>query len=118
LGPVGLLVLAVALGTPLVAAVRIRRRALAPAVAGAYVAFLAHAALDWDWEMTGLTLSALLCGGALAVAARTDAPSRPLTARARAAGIALVVPLVAFVFVLHVGNTATAQAARDVDAGN
>jgi len=122
LGPIGLLLLCVALGTPLVAAVRLRRRPLVAAVAGAYVAFLLHAAIDWDWQMGGLTITALLCGGALVVAARPErltarlAPT--LTVAVRAAALALVVSLVGFAFVLQVGNAAIANAARAADRGD
>jgi O-Antigen ligase len=118
LGPVGLALLCVALGTPLVAAVRLRRRPLVAAVAGAYVAFLLHAAIDWDWEMSGLTITALLCGGALVVAARPEQATRTLTLSVRAAVLALVVPLVAFAFILQVGNAAIANAARAADRGD
>jgi O-Antigen ligase len=121
LGPIGLLLLCVGLGTPLVAAVRLRRRPLVAAVAGAYVAFVLHAAIDWDWQMGGLTITALLCGGALVVAARPERSARPartLTVPVRAAALALVVPLVAFAFVLQVGNAAIANAARAADRGD
>src|SRR5207244_10052878 len=90
LGPIGLLLLCVALGTPLVAAVRLRRRPLVAAVAAAYVAFLLHAAIDWDWEMTGLTITALLCGAALVVAARPERSLRVPTVPVRIAAVALV----------------------------
>jgi hypothetical protein len=118
LGPVGLLLLCVALGAPLVAAVRLRRQPLVAAVAAAYAAFLLHAAIDWDWELTGLTITALLCGAALVLAARPERPARPLTAPVRAAALALVVPLLAFAFVLQVGNTAVAKSARAGDRGD
>lgn len=118
LGPVGLLLLCIALGTPLAAAVRLRRRPLVAAVAAAYVAFLLHAAIDWDWEMSGLTMTALLCGGALVVAARPEPPARTLTVPVRAAALALVIPLVAFAFVLQVGNAAIANATRAADRGD
>jgi hypothetical protein len=122
LGPIGLLLLCVALGTPLVAAVRLRRRPLVAAVAGAYVAFLLHAAIDWDWQMGGLTITALLCGGALVVAARSERlaarPPPTLTVPVRAAALALVVSLVGFAFVLQVGNAAIANAARAADRGD
>jgi hypothetical protein len=117
MGPVGLALLAIALGTPLVAAVRLRRRPLAAAVAGAYVAYLLHAAIDWDWEMAGLTITALLCGCALVVAARPERPGRTLTAPLRVASLALVVPLVAFAFVLQVGNSTLEAATRAADRG-
>jgi cytochrome c-type biogenesis protein CcmH/NrfG len=82
------------------------------------VAFLLHAAIDWDWEMSGLTMTALLCGAAVVVAARPERSVRPLTVPVRAAALALVVPLVAFAFVLQVGNAAVASAARAVDRGD
>ena len=42
--------------------------------AGAYVAWLVHAAYDWDWELPGVTVPALLCAGAVLVAARGQTP--------------------------------------------
>jgi hypothetical protein len=66
LGPVGLILLLVSLALPLrqVRAARAWTPAVAP-VCGAYVAFLAHSALDWDWEMPVVTVAALLCGASL-----------------------------------------------------
>jgi hypothetical protein len=72
LGPVGLSLLGFALGAPLVAAFRARRRGLISAACGAYVAYLAHAAVDWDWELTAVTLAALLCGAGLLLTARGE----------------------------------------------
>jgi hypothetical protein len=74
LGPLGLALLAVALAAPLAAAVRARRRALVPIAAGAYVAWLVHVAYDWDWELPGVTIAALICAGALLAAARRREP--------------------------------------------
>ena len=70
LGILGLALLVVALGAPLVAAARARDRRLVTTAAGAYVAFLVHAGLDWDWEMPVTTFAGLSCGAALLVAAR------------------------------------------------
>lgn len=64
LGPGGLLLLVAALAVPLVVAVR-RRTTWRTAAAGAYVAFLAHAAVDWDWQMPAVTIAALLCGACM-----------------------------------------------------
>jgi O-antigen ligase len=64
-GAVGFVLLLVALAAPVAAAVAARSEPLVPAAAGAYVAFLAHAAIDWDWEMPAVTFAALLCGAAL-----------------------------------------------------
>ena len=44
---------------------------LVPVLFGAYVAFLAHAGVDWDWELTAVTATGLLTGCLLLLAART-----------------------------------------------
>jgi O-antigen ligase len=96
LGPVGLALLLVALAIPLVAAVRTRAHPLVGAAAGAYVAFLVHAGLDWDWEMPAVTLAGLFCGSALLVTARPEsAPAMTTQARAGAGALALVLAVAA-----------------------
>lgn len=107
LGWGGLALLVVALGTPLVAAFRVRARRLAPAAFGAYVAFVVHAGVDWDWEMPAVTLTGLLCGAALVVAARRNG-SRIVTIpqRARIAALPVLALIAAFAFVGLMGNSA------------
>ena len=73
-GIVGFLILAGALAAPLVAFRRARKEPFAAVALAAYAAFLIEAAVDWDWELSGVTLAGLLAGGALLVAARTDVP--------------------------------------------
>jgi O-Antigen ligase len=80
LGIVGLALLLLALGAPLVAAVGARREPLAIAASGAYVAYLVHAAVDWDWELAGLTLPALGCAVALLALRPTAAALVPASA--------------------------------------
>ena len=70
LGPVGLVLLAVLLGVPLAAAVRARRHPLVPAAAAALTAYGVHAAADWDWELAGVTLAAILLGAACVLGRR------------------------------------------------
>ena len=107
LGPIGLGLLAFALLVPFVALVRCRDPA-AIAGAGAYTAVLAHAAIDWDWQIPAVTLAALACGGVVLVAARPERET-PITAdRVRALAMALALPLVAFAIVAQVGNSALA----------
>jgi hypothetical protein len=65
LGIVGLLLLLVFLVLPL--AHSNLRGGNAPVAAGAYVVFLVHAGLDWDWEMPAVVLAGLCCGAALLV---------------------------------------------------
>ena len=86
LGPIGLALLLLVLGAPLYAGVRARHQTtLVPAALGAYVAFLAHAAVDWDWEVPAVTITAIACAAALLLAApTTDRPSQTSRWAARA----------------------------------
>jgi len=70
LGLVGLVLLACALLVPLATAVAARRQPHGPVAAAAYVTFLVHAGLDWDWEMPATTLAGLACAAALLGSAR------------------------------------------------
>lgn len=106
LGPVGLTLLVGALAIPLGAAVRARRRGLAPAGAGAYVAFLVHAAGDWDWQLPAVSLAALFCASALLVAARGPRTPRVESVRAKLIAGALSIGIAGFAFVGLVGNSA------------
>jgi len=107
-GLVGLALLVLTLALPLVGLARARRRALVPAAGGAYVAFLAHAAVDWDWEIPAVTVAALLCGTALVAWDRDDARRERVTGRRRVVALAVALPLVAVALVAHVGNRALA----------
>ncbi len=67
LGLIGLALLAVFLGA--MGGVASRAHRLAPAIAAgpaaALATYLAHAPLDWDWEMPAVTMMAIVLGGAL-----------------------------------------------------
>ena len=117
LGPLGLLLLVLALGAPVVAAVRARRHPLVPLTLAAFAAFLAHAAVDWDWEMPAVTLTALACAAAL-LASADDRDALLLSPRTRAAGTiaALLLAVVAFVGV--VGASALAASDRELAKGS
>lgn len=114
-GPLGLALLVLALGVPLAAAVAARRHPLVPGAFGAYAAWLVHAGVDWDWELTGVSLAALLCGGALVVAARSD--RRPAHVPVRAAGLALTAVVGVIAFVGLGGNVHLASAASAAHEG-
>jgi tetratricopeptide (TPR) repeat protein len=107
LGPPGLALLLLALGLPLAAGVAARRHPLVPLAFAAYVAYLVHAGVDWDWEMPAVTLSALLCGAAMLVVAGRE---RPLGSRPRAVLLAVVGLLGVVTFVGLIGNSALATA--------
>jgi O-Antigen ligase len=117
LGPVGLALLLATLAVPIAAAIKMRRYRLASAALGAYVAYLVHAGMDWDWEMPAVTLAALFSGAALVVAARPD-QARVLSGRIRAALVVAVLALSAFAFVGLMGNNAIAASEDAVDNGN
>jgi O-antigen ligase len=117
LGPLGLLLLLLALGAPLVAAVAARAHPLVPFALAAYAAFLVHAIVDWDWEMTAVTLTALTCAAALLAAAdRRDAPP-PLLGPARIGGVSAALLLAAVAFVGLVGASALAAGDSALDKG-
>jgi O-Antigen ligase len=117
LGPLGLALLVGALAVPLAAARAARRQPLASASAGAYVAFLLHAGIDWDWEMTSVTLAALACGIALLLAAR-GAETPPLDRARRALGLVLALSLCAVAVVGFVGNQAEATSSDALDVSH
>jgi hypothetical protein len=77
MGVVGLAALAALFGGVIAAA----RRAHAPAVAAALATWAIHAGIDWDWELPGLTLFAVLLAGRL-LALSSTAASRPAAADA------------------------------------
>jgi O-antigen ligase/polysaccharide polymerase Wzy-like membrane protein len=112
LGPPGLGLLAVVLALPLVAAVRIRRRRLTAMVFGAYVAYLVHAAADWDWELPAVTLTALFCGAALLISARSQSRTREVSLPLRALIVAVTVAAGAFAFVGLISNSALSASNR------
>ena len=92
LGPLGLALLLTACGVPLVAAWRARRHPLAAGATAAYVAFLVHAGVDWDWQLAAVSLAGLGCGAVLLVMARgspSSPPGMPARILPAAAGVAL-----------------------------
>jgi hypothetical protein len=89
LGPFGLALLVAALALPLVAGLRRRNGPLVFAAYGAYVAFLLHVAVDWDWEIASVTLAALLCGAVL-LAVPDARPLAPPGRRIAVAGAILL----------------------------
>lgn len=96
LGPLGLLLVVGSLGIPFLA---LRRGGgpLLASIAGAYVAFVVHAGIDWDWEVPAVTLTGVFCGAALLVGSRSDrGDATPDMARwALVAGILLLAAVTA-----------------------
>ena len=71
-GPLGLALLLAALCAPLLAAARNRRRPYVSFALAVWVAYLLHTGADWDWQLTGVTLPALLAATALVVTDRDE----------------------------------------------
>jgi hypothetical protein len=115
LGPVGLGLLLSFLLVPLAAAVAVRRQALLPGIGAAYVAFAVHAGADWDWELSGVTLTALMIGALAIMAARRREP-RNMTGVLRAPAAAVVVVMSLGMIVAYLGNGALARAQDAVTA--
>jgi O-Antigen ligase/Tetratricopeptide repeat len=106
LGVVGLALLLVILAVPLIAAFGARRHPLAAGALGAYVAYLIHAGVDWDWELPAVTVVALACAAALLVmGAEPDSELVPGLRFRIAAGAAAAV-MAGAAFVGLVGSSA------------
>jgi hypothetical protein len=105
LGAIGLALLVLVLAVPLIAAWRFRRSRLVPFACAAYCAYLVHASVDWDWELAGVTLAAILCGLACVLAGRTEG-APVLAAWPRGIAVVLAAGLSALTVVGLLGNTA------------
>jgi O-antigen ligase len=81
LGPLGLALVAALLLAPLKGAVRRRSAPYLPAAVGAYVAFIVHAGLDWDWELPTVVVAGLCCAASIAAAAVEPSPPLGRTSR-------------------------------------
>jgi len=114
LGPVGLALLVLALGVPL-AGLRLTRDPLAAVAGGGYAAYLAHAGLDWDWELPAVTLTAFGCAAVVIASGRTA--TKRLGRRGRATALASL-GVVALVGLWgYLGARALEDSAAAFDAG-
>lgn len=109
LGLVGFLLLVATLAVPLYAVWAGRRHPVVPAAAAAYVAWLVHAGVDWDWEVPAVTLPALLCA-CFALAARRQSSGGVPRTPVRAAGVVALAATAAAGVVIVMGNTAIDRA--------
>jgi len=116
LGPIGLALLLLGLAVPLAGPQA--RDSVAPAIFGAYVVFLAHVALDWDWQIPAVTLVGVSCAAGLLVVARPEDAERAPPTRVRMGLGALLVPLLVAGLVVHVGNRAADRSQSALDTGN
>ena len=109
--------LLLALGVPLSAVRRARSSPFGSVALAAYVAFLVHASIDWDWEMPAMTLTALF-GGSRAHGARAERqPRRSALPRMRWSALGVTVALIAFVVLGLLGNMAVSASSKSTAAG-
>ena len=113
LGAPGLALLLCALFVPVLAALLVRRQPILPAALAAYAAFLVHAGVDWDWELSGVALTALLIGALAVIAARGGVP-RVIGRNTRVTGAACVVVASMAMIVAYLGNGALNRAENAV----
>ena len=111
LGVIGLALLLVVLVPPLGAALRSRHSPLVPAVLAAYVCWMVHSGLDWDWTLVGVTGPGLLCGVALLAGSRGEATAPRPIVLAAAVSVAAVVGLLALTSVIANDRLSSANAA-------
>jgi O-Antigen ligase len=95
LGIVGLVLLLAAVTVPLGAAITARGEPLTTAALAPYVAYLAHAGQDWDWELPAVTITAVVCAAALLLTARRREVGLPRPVRIAVAAVAAVLAVLA-----------------------
>lgn len=105
LGVVGLALLLAAVLLSFASAYRARRSRLVAGGVGAFAAWATACTLDWHWEVVGVTMTALLAGGACLIAADRGR-TRPLSPWARIALASVGIALSLAATVSLVGNQA------------
>jgi O-Antigen ligase len=108
LGPFGLALLVGVLVIPFTALGAARSSPLVPGALGAYVAYLVHAGVDWDWELPAVTLAGLVCGASILLAARSPG-SRSLSPATRWTSLAAVILVALFAAIGLAGNAALSR---------
>ena len=109
LGLIGLGILLLALATPFVAGISARKTTLVPAVMAAYAAFVFHNGIDWDWELSGVSLAGLLMGSLLLLANRSGI-ERTVRPPLRVGVLVATLGVASVAAVGAIGNVALARA--------
>lgn len=122
LGLPGLLLVLGAIALPVAAAIRNRADPLVPLVFGAFLAFVFHAGIDWDWEVSGVALAGFLVGATLLAIGRGDNPRPrggwfrwPTLALTLLVGIFSLYALAANRFISQTGDASVIRAADKAD---
>lgn len=117
LGAPGLALFAVLFVIPIAGGLTVRTRPLVPAAMGALAVYLAHALVDWDWEVPAVTAPALLV--AVGLVATADEKREPfvIAPKLRVAAVAVSLATSVFSLIAFVGNRAGADAERALRVG-
>jgi len=104
LGPLGLGLLVVALGSPILVAFRVRADPIIAGASGAYSAYLLHATWDFDWEMVAVTLTGLTVGAGLLLGGSWVYRPWRLGRRVRMASLVVIMAFGGFSAILSVSS--------------
>ncbi len=104
-GVVGLALLAAAIVVLGFGVIQARRSRFIAVGGGAFLAWLAASAMDWHWEMVGVTLTAFMCAAAALAASERGRPQR-LGAGTKLVLVVVTSGVSAFAVVSLVGNQA------------
>src|SRR5205823_3595259 len=116
LGLVGLLLLAIFLALPIIAARRVRDPLVTAALAS-YCGFLVHAGFEWDWEMPIVVISALALASTL-VLSNGRGHTVHLAAALRFSAAAIAASLGGFSVIALAGNSYLVAAEHRLAAGD
>lgn len=118
LGLVGFALLVFAFVVPVLGAMRARSVSLIPGLLGAFAAYVVHTGADWDWELTGVTLTGLFVGSLLVVGARRADRTIAVPRRARGVGLLLLLMVAIASLVGLLGNRALRDAQLALERGD
>src|SRR3954470_4136557 len=117
MGGVGLALIVGALLMAFGVLLKARRRPIIPFAVAAYVAFVAHIGVDWDWEMPVVILSGLFCAAAILVAARREETAVDLPSPVRIGALVVVLAAGVFAFAGFISSHALADAGQADSTG-
>ena len=118
LGPIGLAILLAAGAVIVSGGIAARRNPIVPGAFGAFAVYAVHAGVEWDWELTGVTLTAFLAGAIALVALRSPRTTTRLGVPLRI-GLGTLVTVVALAAGAgYVGSKALEQSQDALDRGD
>jgi O-antigen ligase len=118
MGIVGLMLVLAVVSIPVVWAVRTRQRRSVGVAIGAFCALVAHAAIDWDWEMPVLVAIGGVCAVAITKSTRGDSQGSALSPAASRTLAGLAAAAALWMLVGFIGSATLAASTRNLAAGN